>query len=362
MPMVSILIRSMDRESLAEALDSVALQTYPNIEVVVVAARPDHRPLPAKCGPFALRLLQTDTPLPRSRAANQAMAQAHGKFLLFLDDDDWLMPGHIARLAHVLIDQPHALAAYTGISLVDADGRPLGQTFDLPFDAVRQMAGNLTPIHAVLFSSKVLERGCRFDEALDRYEDWDFWLQLARLAPLVHLPGVSGAYRIHDSSGVHVDAGPAGAAAGLVYQKWAPDWTPQQIGQMMQRVWSHPELEAHLADTNQHLADTRQRLADTTQQLADTTQRLAAAESELAQNHHTIAQLAQTMLQQQQQIALLSRKIDEITGLLAQREHDHAALLNSSSWRITRPLRWLADRMRARPAGWLMQKMRAWFK
>src|SRR5699024_9239303 len=101
-PLVSVLVRSVDREHLQEALDSVALQAYPKIEVVVIAATPDHRELPTRCGPFPLRLVHTEEPLPRSRAANKALAEARGDYLLFLDDDDWLMPGHIARLAHVL--------------------------------------------------------------------------------------------------------------------------------------------------------------------------------------------------------------------------------------------------------------------
>ena len=337
MPRVSILIRSMDRAMLAQALDSVALQTYPNIEVVVLAVRPDHRPLPTQCGPFALRLLQTETALLRSRAANLALTEAKGDFLLFLDDDDWLMPGHIARLANVLIRQPQTLAAYTGISLVNAEGQPMGQAFDLPFDAIRQLAGNLMPIHAVLFSANVIERGCRFDEALDCYEDWDFWLQLARLAPMVHLPGVSGAYRIHDSSGVHSDAGPAGISAGLIYQKWESAWTPQQIGQMMQRVWSYPEMQAHLADTRQQLA---------------------LAQSLQAQHQQVVAQQA-ALAEQTQQIELLEREVEAMTANLTQRDRDHAALLNSRSWRMTRPLRWLWKGLRSSTLGWMIRKLRS---
>lgn len=96
-PLVSVLVRSMDREYLSEALDSVALQTYAAIEVVVVAVAPRHRPIPARCGPFAVRLVETDTPLPRSKAANKALNCARGEYLIFLDDDDWLMPSHIDR-------------------------------------------------------------------------------------------------------------------------------------------------------------------------------------------------------------------------------------------------------------------------
>ena len=405
LPLVSILVRSIDREFLAEALDSVALQTYPNIEVVVIAALPGHRLLPTKCGPFNLRLLQTDAPLLRSRCANKAMASAQGSLLLFLDDDDWLMPGHIARLAHAFARQPHALAIYTGISLVDIEGKPRGQTFDLPFDAIRQMAGNLMPIHAVLFRAKVLEQGCRFDEALDRYEDWDFWLQLSKLAPMVHLPGVSGAYRIHESSGVHVDAGAAGAASGNIYQKWETQWTREQIGQIMHRVWSHPEVETSLADARQRLAAAEQEatqlrastvhLQDAQTQRALTLAQLESALSEralaaalldtalmqrvstLAQHESAVAQRETIFLQQeirlaqlesvqaQQALAVadqtqafdaLARTSAEMAGQLAQRSHDLAAVLGSRSWRMTHPVRWSTTQLRQRP--WFQVGMR----
>ncbi len=412
LPLVSILIRSMDREFLSEALDSVALQTYPNIEILVVAAAPDHRPLPAKCGPFSIRLLQTDIPLLRSRSANKAMESALGSLLLFLDDDDWLMPGHVARLAHVFATQPHALSVYTGISLVDIEGKPLGQTFDLPFDAIRQTAGNLMPIHAVLFSAKVLQRGCRFDESLDRYEDWDFWLQLSKLAPMVHLPGVSGSYRIHESSGVHSDAGAAGAASANMYQKWETQWTREQIGQIMHRVWSHPEIESNLTDTRLRLAtadiETNQLRATVTQlQDAQTqhaltllTQESTLSNRERAATHRELAlsqresfltlgeaavtgreialahQESVVALQQsdvinqqselveqalvaagrQQEFELLTQQLREASGKLAQKSHDHDAVLHSRSWRITRPVRWLTTELRRR--NWIRTALR----
>jgi len=293
LPLVSVLVRSMDRVYLAEALDSVALQTYPNIEILVVAAMPGHSALPDRLGPFAVRLHQTDEPLLRSRAANIAMALAQGELLLFLDDDDWLMPGHIARLAEVLIKQTRVLSAYTGISLADGDGRLNGQIFDLPFDATRQLAGNLTPIHAVMFRTNVLQLGLRFDETLDRYEDWDFWLQLSRLAPMAHLPGVSGVYRVHDSSGVHQGSGPASAANQLLYRKHEPTWTEEQMTSMMERVWGYADLE----------------------------NRLLAAQSAAKDVQEEFERAAQTVAKQSVRIE---------------------SLMLSSSWRITRPLRILS--------------------
>jgi LmbE family N-acetylglucosaminyl deacetylase len=334
LPLVSIVIRSMDRPSLAQALDSVALQTYPRIEVLVVAAAGHHQPLPPRCGRFPLHLLMDGTRRQRGQAANHGLAAAHGQYLLLLDDDDWLMPSHIARLVQVLRQQPQALAAYTGISMVDAQGRPTGQLFDLPYDAVRQMAGNLTPIHAVLFSAQVLAQGCRFDETLEHYEDWDFWLQLARLGPFVHLPGVSGVYRIHDSSGVHADPGPLGAAAGAIYDKWQPQWTAAQRGELMRRVWSHTEI-------NQELGEARTALQ--------------AGQAHAAQLDATIAQHSRTLGEQQHLLKLQNLQIANLTEQLAARDHeiagqlgtiaqlrlDFQSVISSTSWRLTRPVRWL---------------------
>ena len=172
----------------------------------MVAACMGHDPLPEHWAGVRVRLVGTDAPVRRSRAANRALQHARGEWLLFLDDDDWLLPGHVGRLAKTLTQLPEHGAAYTGVALVDADGKPIGQVFDLPFDAVRLTAGNLMPIHAVMFRASLRRQGLAFDETLDLYEDWDFWNRLARLTVMAHLPGVSAVYRVHESSGVHQDS------------------------------------------------------------------------------------------------------------------------------------------------------------
>ncbi len=380
MPLVSILVRSMDRPYLAAALDSVALQTYPHIEIVVIAVHPQHQPLSPKCASYPIRLIETDKPLPRSQAANRALAHARGEYCLFLDDDDWLMPDHITRLIHVLLRQRHAFAAYTGISLVDASGAPLGQAFDLPFDGLSQLAGNLMPIHAVLFRSCAVAQGCLFDETLDRYEDWDFWLQLAKLGPMVHLPGISGVYRIHQSSGVHDDAGTSSASTATIYQKWVKQWTPEQMGLMMHRVWTHPELEVQLQDARalNALAETSlddlRRLSATLQgdaehersraQCADR-ERILALE-QVNNLHATLTAQQQTLqstaaalemsLHNLQTTTALSQKnaaenqiiIDSQIAEIRQLHEQLANFHRSASWRLTAPVRWVTSKLQLR--------------
>jgi hypothetical protein len=382
-PRVSVLVRSLDRPLLQQALDSVAMQTQADIEVVVVAVHPGHAPLPAHCGPFPLRLIAAAEARPRSVAANTAIAHARGDLLLFLDDDDWLMPEHIGRLVQALQAHPRALAAYAGVATVDAAGQPLGQVFDLPFDAVRQLSGNLMPIHAVLFRRSLVEQGCRFDETLDRYEDWDFWVQMARLTVPVHVPGVSAVYRIHDSSGVHDDAGVDSRSSQRIQHKWLQRSSPQELGALMKRVWDHDVLAQRLDDTRHAAALDAQALAESRQQALRWEAELGRQALTLSKVEQVQAQLLQqTVIQAQaltalqaslerQQLSMLEQvqqdraelaRLHELQRqhLLEQRDTAERALLAmqaSSSWRLTAPLRGLVDvvrrgGLRLRSGGW----------
>lgn len=369
MPLVSILVRSMDRQYLGAALDSIALQTYPHIEIVVIAVHPQHQPLPTKCAGYPIRLVETDKSLPRSQAANRALSKANGEYCIFLDDDDWLMPDHVGRLVNVLIRQRQVFAAYTGISLVDGKGASLGQAFDLPFDGLRQLAGNLMPIHAVMFRAAAVTHGCRFDETLDRYEDWDFWLQLAKLGPMVHLPGISGVYRIHHSSGVHDDAGTCSASTATIYDKWMKQWTPDQMGLMMHRVWTHPDLEIQLQDARalnalaQTNLDDLQRLSTSLQanaehernraQCADRERAIAldqvnslltsttSLQQTLSDLENSTAISLENMAEKQKTIDSQSAQIDQLQEQLTE---THLSM----SWRLTAPVRWVTGRLQLR--------------
>lgn len=198
LPLVSVLIRSMDRASLPETLASVAQQTYSHIEVIVVNAtgRP-HTPLSYVPGHLHVRLIDPENriALGRSEAANLALDQARGNHALFLDDDDLIAPEHLQRLVQAMHDRPDAAGAYSGVQVVNGDGQVLRE-YDIPWSRHRLEGINFLPIHAVLFSLRaVRENKLRFDTTLPVLEDWDFWRQISRDREMVHCPGVTAVYR-----------------------------------------------------------------------------------------------------------------------------------------------------------------------
>ncbi|HXH03527.1 MAG TPA: glycosyltransferase [Candidatus Competibacteraceae bacterium] len=336
-PLVSVIVRSRGRDTLAETLDSLALQTYPRIEVVVVDAAGNSPALAALepwCGRFPLRVEGSGQALGRSAAANLGLERARGELLLFLDDDDWLDPEHIAALAARLADEPQAVAAYAGVRCVRrADDGSLEtlRLYNEPYDAARLLVENTIPIHALLFRRRAVEAGCRFDETFDLFEDWDFWLQLAALGPFSHLDRVSAYYRIHGDAGLGVAADEARATAALaqLLEKWRSRWSVRQLQDLVARdrrlAQLLGEVEAQRAAAVQE-RDTLSVQRDHLQSLLQQTEaQRAALDSRLVALSAELAARQQALESAERDAREWRNRFEWVTGSL--------------SWRLTRPLR-----------------------
>jgi LmbE family N-acetylglucosaminyl deacetylase/SAM-dependent methyltransferase len=294
LPLVSVIVRSVDRPELDDALDSVALQTYPNIEVVVVGASASHRPLPDVCGRSSLRLIHSGRKLSRSEAANVGLDNAGGEFVIFLDDDDLFMPSHLARLVRTIQERPGTKVAYAGVRV--EEGERIVDTYDASVSPSRLLAWNHLPIHAVMFDRSLCLEGARFDESLDLYEDWDFWLELSERCEFVRAEGVSAIYRadLGRSRSGGVTEGCQRKARLQVWRKWLKRRRPE-------------DFEALVSDFRERTEEDERRLAD-------------ARYTE----------------------GVLRTMVSDLQQRLRETEHAEAILAAtraSSSWRITAPLR-----------------------
>jgi glycosyltransferase involved in cell wall biosynthesis len=205
-PLVSILIRSMERPTLQRALDSAAAQDYPNVEVVVVAAGESHGDLPERCGAFPLRLVRSARALARAEAANVALEAARGDWFNFLDDDDELLPMHVSRLRAALDANPGARLAHSISEDVTALGARVGY-HGSRFKPWRQLDTGFFRPHCAMFAASLLDDGAYFDRRFEILEDMDFFIQCAQRTPFVFVGEVTTRY--------YVDAGDSGAGRGI---------------------------------------------------------------------------------------------------------------------------------------------------
>jgi hypothetical protein len=205
-PLVSILVRSMDRPTLPRALASIAAQDYANIEVVVIAAAgAAHRPQADRCGGFPLRFVSSRNPLKRAEAANAALESARGEWLNFLDDDDELLPEHVSTLRAALDANPHARLAHS-ISEDHAAGGGFLRHHGGRFKPWRQLDTGFFRPHCAMFASSLVDEDVRFDLRFEILEDMDFFIQCAQKTPFVFVDRATTRY--------YADAGDSGAGLG----------------------------------------------------------------------------------------------------------------------------------------------------
>lgn len=225
--LVSLIVRTINRPELPEALECIGQQTYNNIEIIVVDALGKNKlPVESFYGNFPVRIISKNKHLLIPEAANAGLDAVKGDFFGFLDEDDLIDKNHVSNLFRVLKDSD-AIAAYSDIKMVDQKGDFL-QNFDEDYSFERLLLGNFIPIHALLIRSKVLELGCRSDESLRIYDDWDFLLQLAQHGKFRHLPQTTGIYRNFNTSGVNHDNEKIQRYRKIIYAKWKDKLTAEE--------------------------------------------------------------------------------------------------------------------------------------
>ncbi len=204
---VTVLIRTTNRDSLSSAVESVTKQLYTDWEILIAnASGAELTPLAAPLAQQVAQVIDLGRRLGRGEAANALLDAARGKYVIFLDDDDEFLPLHLQKLVQKLEDNPGLSACYADVQTVagcpGGGSAIVGHVFAREFDFTLLHLQNYLPIHAVLFRLDVVRQsGCRFDETLPLFEDWDFWLKLAAKGEFKRVAGISALYALDPVTG-----------------------------------------------------------------------------------------------------------------------------------------------------------------
>lgn len=342
--LVSVICRTIGRSELEQAVNSVAAQSYLPIELVVVdAANSGMDAVPGETGQLSLKIVNTGTALPRADAANAGMEAASGNYFMFLDDDDWIAPDHIAGLMEALQSDHSVRAAYSNTQRTDPQGNNPDYIFEQDYDPIMLLRDNYVPIHAMLFERSLYDEGCRFDNRFDIFEDWDFWIQVSQLTPFKHISKVTAFYRDGGDSETGTDdvnmrydnESVMGKARIKVFNKWLGKWTGEQVNSMLASLDEGrvvPELHRQLkAEHDTNLGHQRQ-----IQQQAEAYEKLLH-EYNLAKG--TAEDLEIKLADRERRVGELeqhSANLERENGLLQQ---SLVQLQDSLSWKITAPFR-----------------------
>ncbi len=204
---VSVIVPAYNAEdTIADALQSLVVQTFPHWEAIIVddGSRDGTPNIASKFVASDRRFqLLSQKNLGKSGARNSGIKLAKFEWLLFLDSDDWILPRHLERLTGVLESEPYLDAAYCGWTYVTPDGQYVFESFgDEIGDLFAQHAEYcFSVVHTYLVRRSLVEEAGGFDLSLRTCEDWDLWQRIARTgARFGAVPETLAIYRIRAGS------------------------------------------------------------------------------------------------------------------------------------------------------------------
>jgi glycosyltransferase involved in cell wall biosynthesis len=228
---LSLIIATYNRgPRIARTLDSVLAQTFPPHEIIVVDDCSsdgtgewvrEHYP--------QVKVVRPEKNLRTSGARNFGARQATGNVLVFLDHDDELMPHALETLAGLLRDHPEARAAYADHvynNAVDDIYYPDHHSSQPAFARLRRVRSQrVSPLgrvygselhHALLWGNLLQQPWAVYRDSFHsvggfaedvRYcEDWDLYLRVTRLFPIVLSDRVISIHHV-DGENLHLRGG-----------------------------------------------------------------------------------------------------------------------------------------------------------
>lgn len=204
-PLVSVVVAAFNREkTIGQAIDSVLAQTGGDYELIVVDDGSTDRTLDILAGYGSrMRVIRRgrNSGLP-SVARNAGMAEAQGRYIAFLDSDDYWYPAKLEKQVGLMETRPDVALSHTFCHVVDENARPLyvRREKEMPVEGdlfERLIRECFITTSTVMIRKEVLARTGGFDEhpELQRGEDQEFFLRVARDGRIGFVPEVLAAHR-----------------------------------------------------------------------------------------------------------------------------------------------------------------------
>lgn len=200
--LVSVIIPCYNAERwIAEAIDSCLNQTCPSVEIIVIDDGSTDNSLEIIKSYSNKIIWETGENRGGNHARNRGFALSKGKYIQFLDADDYILSEKIARQAKFLEN--------SGVDVVYGDWRhrqhlPSGETFleDIKISGVQEdilaslLADWWISPACLLFSREIVKNSGGWDESLEVGQDRDFFLSVVMSGANVgYQPGCYSVYR-----------------------------------------------------------------------------------------------------------------------------------------------------------------------
>ncbi|MDD9898964.1 MAG: glycosyltransferase [Candidatus Melainabacteria bacterium] len=211
MPKVSVVVPSYNRaDYISETIESILAQTFKDFELIFIddgSTDKTEELVKAFASQDERVKYFKQKNSERAVARSYGMSLASADLICLIDSDDLWYPNKLELQVARMEADPELCCCYASVDRIDLESKPVKS-------APRQQEGysgniyekllerNFIPSVTPMIRKKYIEMvGSQVTEFIP-YEDWDFWLRLARIGKFEHLTDILGSYRLHPGQSV----------------------------------------------------------------------------------------------------------------------------------------------------------------
>jgi len=180
LPLVSVIITTFNRKNLLEnAVESVANQTYENVEIILIddcSIDKDYKFL-AK---YNVYIHYNELNVGLSASRNKGINLSRGDLIAFLDDDDVILPNKIEEQVELFNNDKTLDVAYCGVMRRYKEHRVYKYPSLSGSIYPEVLRGCPGPVHSLMIKRKCFDEIGLFDERLEQFENFDLWVRLSK--------------------------------------------------------------------------------------------------------------------------------------------------------------------------------------
>lgn len=204
-PLVTAIITTHNRNDLVgRAIESVLNQTYKNLECIVVDDASD---ISAECVckqyPVHFIYIPKEESTGGNHARNVGIMHAKGKYIAFLDDDDYWLPTKIERQV-ALIEEKKCALVYSNAKpeIVHIDGSITYVEYPMDYlkmgDMSRKIFMSICCLNITILANRqaLIDAGL-FDEKVRFWQEYELTMRLAQISPFYFVDEILAVYRVN---------------------------------------------------------------------------------------------------------------------------------------------------------------------
>jgi Glycosyl transferase family 2 len=192
MPRASIIIATHNRpEFLPRAVHSARLSAA-GVEIIVVDDASSEKTAEVCKGLSGIKYVRAERNQRLGGARNIGLIASSGDYISFLDDDDQRLPDSLSLQIELMEREPSAGLIFGQAIIGDNEGNsqqgyyprecPQGDLF------WKLLTQNFIPCGSVVFRRSCLSRIGLLDDDCCGIEDWDLWVRIAEIYPVIAVP------------------------------------------------------------------------------------------------------------------------------------------------------------------------------